>query len=551
MNVKPRERVLSSLVVLLLLASPGSAARLLVIGDGDTEDSVVPLLQVEGHDVIVFSGTDSSFDGSTDLSTYDAVILLDGEGYQSGMPVGGQNALKAYVLGGGGLLLTEWVAFEFRNGRYGSMAELIPLRRSGGATLSETYTVQVAHEITVGLPASFSVPTQGFNVGSAVSGIVLVTGSSSGDAVVVDDYGTGRVVQMATAGNYSSHRPFDQGSASTNYNRLFVQAAEWVSGGPKCFEIDAIDDQTSLINDGSTIHIPVLVNDECDADQPITVVTEPGDLMPDRGGVAITDGTRVSYTPAAGFAGFEEFTYTARDAGLQGGTNPPAVDQDQARVVVNVLPDLVPDAVDDQATTSQGQAVYIDVLANDSVGNPPVQVTIESPPANGSASVQADDTIRYFSSQFGADSFAYRLTDVNGDSDVANVDVTVFFTSGEVQIDVMPNDDGNNLNLSGGPGAGFQVAILSVGALFPAPDLIDPLSLKLGPREANIWGSPQVRDVDRDGDEDLLVKFLTEQTGIACGDTHVRLVGRSFEFRSVFGTDSIHTFHCPRVRKRY
>jgi len=36
------------------------------------------------------------------------------------------------------------------------------------------------------------------------------------------------------------------------------------------------------------------------------------------------------YTPASGFVGFEEFSYTAQDAGSSGGTNPPSVDRDTA-----------------------------------------------------------------------------------------------------------------------------------------------------------------------------------------------------------------------------
>ncbi len=102
------------------------------------------------------------------------------------------------------------------------------------------------------------------------------------------------------------------------------------------------------------------------------------------------------------------------------------------------------------------------------------------------------------------------MTDANGDSDVAMVRVGVIFVQGAVPIDIMPNDAGNNLNLRAGQGSGFEVAILSVGEFFEAPALIDPLSLKLGPRQANIWGAPRVRDVDGDGDDDLVVKFLTQ-----------------------------------------
>jgi hypothetical protein len=329
-----------------------------------------------------------------------------------------------------------------------------------------------------------------------------------------------------------------------------VPPSGWLISSENCFVIDAIGDQFSVINDGTTADLGVLANDECDDDTPISVVACD---LPDRGGSCIPDGTTVSYTPAAGFVGFEEFTYTAQDAGLEGGDDPPAVDQDTATVVVDVLEDLIPDAVDDTATTLQTQAVIIDVLANDSLGNAPNEVAIDTGPANGSATLQADDTIRYVPNItfIGEDTFEYRLTDANGDSDAATVTVGVFFVNGQVPIDIMPNSDGNNLNLRAGQGAGIDIAILSVGEFFDAPNEIDPLTLKFGPREANIWGSPQVRDVEGDGDEDLVVKFLIQQTGIPCGATHAILFGRTFDVQPISGMDTINTFNCPRVRKRH
>ena len=72
--------------------------------------------------------------------------------------------------------------------------------------------------------------------------------------------------------------------------------------------------------------------------------------------------------------------------------------------------------------------------------------------------------------------------------------VGVFFVNApQVPIDIMPNSDGNNLNLRSGQGSGISIAILSIGEFFEAPNLIDPLTLKFGPREANIWGNPQVQ----------------------------------------------------------
>jgi hypothetical protein len=125
------------------------------------------------------------------------------------------------------------------------------------------------------------------------------------------------------------------------------------------------------------------------------------------------------------------------------------------------------------------------------------------------------------------------------------------FTVGiDVDIDIMPSDPGNNLNLRAGKGASISVAVLSA-ADFEAPNLIDPSTLKFGPGQASISGSPRVRDMDGDGDEDLVVKFLTNETGIACGDTRARLSGYTFDSRSISGSDATNTFNCPRNRKRY
>ena len=81
---------------------------------------------------------------------------------------------------------------------------------------------------------------------------------------------------------------------------------------------------------------------------------------------------------------------------------------------------------------------------------------------------------------------------------------------------------------------------------FDAPALVDPFELKFGPREANIIGTPSVKDIDHDGDNDLLVKFLIEQTGIICGELNAFLFGETFESGYIMGFDSINTFHCRR-----
>ena len=218
-----------------------ASAGILVIGDGSTENSITPILEAEGYDVTLFPGIfDYNFDGSYDLSEFSTVVLADGaSGWEVGMPTGGQLALKAFVGAGGGIVIMEWVAYEFLYGRYQAMPELIPLRRNGvGSCDGQTYVVQEAHPITSGLPASFTVPPSGSNTGSAVSGAVLISSTTTtiGDVVVIDQYGEGRIVQLANAGNYneagcSGGGPFTQGEASINFIRLFVQSVDWAAYG--------------------------------------------------------------------------------------------------------------------------------------------------------------------------------------------------------------------------------------------------------------------------------------------------------------------------------
>jgi hypothetical protein len=89
----PLWRIACASVVFLVVPIPAPASDFLVIGDGVTESSVVSLLGSRGHSATLFAGTDASFDGTADLTSYDAVILLNGEGYTVGMPTSGQEAM--------------------------------------------------------------------------------------------------------------------------------------------------------------------------------------------------------------------------------------------------------------------------------------------------------------------------------------------------------------------------------------------------------------------------------------------------------------------------
>ncbi|TRO66302.1 Ig-like domain-containing protein [Christiangramia sabulilitoris] len=133
----------------------------------------------------------------------------------------------------------------------------------------------------------------------------------------------------------------------------------------------------------------------------------------------ISDGV-FEYIPDPNFNGSDSFTYSITDADG---------DSETATVSVTVVPvNDPPVALDDIASTDEDQEVDIDVLANDSdIDGNDLDVSIESDPSNGTATVNTDGTIKYIpDANFnGQDSFTYTISDGNGGTDSATVQVFI------------------------------------------------------------------------------------------------------------------------------
>jgi uncharacterized protein (TIGR03382 family) len=125
-------------------------------------------------------------------------------------------------------------------------------------------------------------------------------------------------------------------------------------------------------------------------------------------------------TPADGrdWNGTDAFTYQVEDADGQSST---------AAVTVTPVDDGPPVAVDDIAQTPFDTPVTTAVLANDTVVDAPVSVAVAEGPQHGAAAANADGTITYTPAAgwSGTDSYRYSVADVDGQSSVATVTVTV------------------------------------------------------------------------------------------------------------------------------
>lgn len=192
-------------------------------------------------------------------------------------------------------------------------------------------------------------------------------------------------------------------------------------------------DDAATVDEDASILVQVLANDT-DADgascgaaidpTSVTIVDQPAH------GTAVPDATgRVLYTPNPDYCGADSFSYRISD-GLCG--------SDLAVVTLDVTPlNDDPVAQDDAADVSEGGAVQIPILANDSdldaLGTcgaliDPSSVEILSAPSLGGLQVFASGIVRYtsFTGSCGVDAFTYRVFDLaGGASQTATVTITV------------------------------------------------------------------------------------------------------------------------------
>ncbi len=113
----------------------------------------------------------------------------------------------------------------------------------------------------------------------------------------------------------------------------------------------------------------------------------------------------------------------------------------------------------------------------------------------------------------------------------------------EVSIDIKPGGGPNSINpKSNGK---IPVAILSTKE-FNAPSQIDPNSLTFGHTgdEQSLAFCHGSEDVNRDGVQDLVCHFYTQDTGFKCGDTEGILKGKTTDGKPIEGSDSVKIVPC-------
>lgn len=115
----------------------------------------------------------------------------------------------------------------------------------------------------------------------------------------------------------------------------------------------------------------------------------------------------------------------------------------------------------------------------------------------------------------------------------------------EIQISVRPAGDLNRINPASGNR--LPVAILASSDVDIDEIVAESATFGLSGTEAAAVNITR-RDVDADGDIDLVLRFIINQTGISCGDQVARLKVGSVSGQLWHGSDQIRTTGCRRAR---
>ncbi|GAB3991970.1 hypothetical protein GCM10028807_23790 [Spirosoma daeguense] len=208
-------------------------------------------------------------------------------------------------------------------------------------------------------------------------------------------------------------------------NQAPLEQFQTITGLPaQCATLQANPDSQTLTA-GIPYSVSVLANDTQNG-QPISgTVAVTVSTPPAIGTATVNANGTITYTPIDGFSGPVSFTYTICAPGQTTICSSAAVSLTVNAVIV---------ATPDQSTTSAGTSVTTTVLANDTRNGQPasttnVTVSISSPPASGTATVNANGTISYVPAPgfSGPISYTYTICDIAqpGQCSSAPVSITV------------------------------------------------------------------------------------------------------------------------------
>ena len=221
---------------ILVLGGPVSGA-MIYMTDGVNEASAVAtvkaLFEAMGATVTV-GVTPPNLDGTVDLTGYDAVILNVGcTLLPPSIPEAGEDNLKAFVEGGGGLVTAEWLIWTSATVN-GTLDDVLPATKGTTASIAQTYVPVTPDTIinaglldgggdprNVVFTSTAKATHAGTKLTAKAGATVFYDGSTSGAGLVGWDAVAGRAISFNCLIG-------DTTLQSQDFQTLLVNATDWV-----------------------------------------------------------------------------------------------------------------------------------------------------------------------------------------------------------------------------------------------------------------------------------------------------------------------------------
>ena len=255
--------------------------------------------------------------------------------------------------------------------------------------------------------------------GEAGNDVFVIDGAVAGDLITVDGGDGNDLLDMSS---YTADQVSDDGSSLTvnvaeevsfNVNYSNVERIVYGNSDP-----EANQDVMASTEDSTITTTNVLANDtDIDGD----VLAVDSFTQAEHGTVEYNNDGTFNYTPDANYNGSDSFTYSVTDG--NGGTSTATIDINVATVNDG------PEAGNDSVSTDEDNAVTTgNVFSNDvDIDGDTLAVDSFTQAEHGTVEYNNDGTFNYTpdANYNGSDSFTYSVTDGNGGTSTATIDINV------------------------------------------------------------------------------------------------------------------------------